>query len=49
MTIAKIDVFIGLQLANCYLVGGINLCNLWWGDKNLVAGSPLGGIFPGGR
>lgn len=36
MTVAKIEVFIGLQ--HCYLVGvqpeGINLC---WGDKNFLS------------
>lgn len=31
---------------NCFLVGGIHL---WWErNKNLVAGSLLGKIFPGG-
>ena len=29
MTTAKNEVFIGLQLENCYLVGGIKF---WWGE-----------------
>ena len=32
MTIAKIDVFTGLQLANCYLVGGVG----WGGGLTFV-------------
>ena len=45
MATTKNAVFIGLQLENCYLVGGG--INLWWGgsNKNLVVGSLLAGNF----
>ena len=48
MTKAKNNVFIGLLLENCYLVGEMNF---WWmEDKNLLTKkSNAERIFPGGR
>ena len=34
MTTAKNDVFIGLELRNCYLVGGgVGGIDFWWGES----------------
>ena len=45
MTTSKIEVFIGLQHENCYLVGEV--INLWWGNKNFWWG--MSKFFASGR
>ena len=51
MTTAKNKVFIGLSLENYYLVGKMRELTFGGeveGDKNLVGGGSIGGIFPRG-
>ena len=46
MATARIKVFIGLLLENCYLEGEMNF---WWGNINLVRRKSTGGrIFSDG-